>query len=63
MAHRRLAQRVTIAHGGRNYKVKLPLVGAFQVQERVVAAGLAIATRRRAGARLRALNVSPAQAA
>jgi UDP-N-acetylmuramoyl-L-alanyl-D-glutamate--2,6-diaminopimelate ligase len=38
------AQVVTIAHGGRTYKVKLPLVGAFQVQNAAIAAGLAIAT-------------------
>ncbi len=38
------AQVVTIAHGGRTYKVKLPLVGGFQVQNAAVAAGLAIAT-------------------
>lgn len=38
------AQVVSIAHGGRNYKVKLPLVGGFQVQNAAVAAGLAIAT-------------------
>ncbi len=38
------AQVIDIAHGGRSYKVKLPLVGAFQVQNAAVAAGLAIAT-------------------
>jgi UDP-N-acetylmuramoyl-L-alanyl-D-glutamate--2,6-diaminopimelate ligase len=38
------AQLVTLAHAGKNYKVKLPLVGGFQVQNAVVAAGLAIAT-------------------
>jgi UDP-N-acetylmuramoyl-L-alanyl-D-glutamate--2,6-diaminopimelate ligase len=38
------AQVITIGHGGRTYKVKLPLVGAFQVQNAAVAAGLAIAT-------------------
>jgi UDP-N-acetylmuramoyl-L-alanyl-D-glutamate--2,6-diaminopimelate ligase len=38
------AQVVSIAHGGATYKVKLPLVGAFQVQNAAVAAGLAIAT-------------------
>jgi len=38
------AQVVTIAHGGRTYKVKLQLVGAFQVQNAAIAAGLAIAT-------------------
>lgn len=38
------AQGVTFAHAGKNYKVKLPLVGGFQVQNAAVAAGLAIAT-------------------
>ncbi len=38
------AQVVEIAYGGKTYKVKLPLVGAFQVQNAAVAAGLAIAT-------------------
>jgi UDP-N-acetylmuramoyl-L-alanyl-D-glutamate--2,6-diaminopimelate ligase len=38
------AQVISIGHGGKTYKVKLPLVGAFQVQNAAVAAGLAIAT-------------------
>ena len=38
------AQKVTIAHGARNYAIKLPLVGGFQVQNAALAAGLAIAT-------------------
>jgi UDP-N-acetylmuramoyl-L-alanyl-D-glutamate--2,6-diaminopimelate ligase len=38
------AQVVTLAQGGRDYTIKLPLVGAFQVQNAAVAAGLAIAT-------------------
>jgi len=38
------AQLVTLKHGGREYKIKLPLVGAFQVQNAALAAGLAIAT-------------------
>jgi len=38
------AQLISIAHGSRIYKVKLPLVGAFQVHNAAVAAGLAIAT-------------------
>ncbi|HMF26562.1 MAG TPA: UDP-N-acetylmuramoyl-L-alanyl-D-glutamate--2,6-diaminopimelate ligase [Pseudolabrys sp.] len=37
-------QVVTMAHHGRTYKVRLPLVGAFQVQNAGLAAGLAIAT-------------------
>jgi UDP-N-acetylmuramoyl-L-alanyl-D-glutamate--2,6-diaminopimelate ligase len=38
------AQRLTLAHGGTNFKVRLPLVGGFQVENALVAAGLAIAT-------------------
>jgi UDP-N-acetylmuramoyl-L-alanyl-D-glutamate--2,6-diaminopimelate ligase len=38
------AQRVTFIHDGHGYNVKLPLVGAFQVDNAAVAAGLAIAT-------------------
>jgi UDP-N-acetylmuramoyl-L-alanyl-D-glutamate--2,6-diaminopimelate ligase len=38
------AQFVRIAHGGRAYKIKLPLVGGFQAQNAAIAAGLAIAT-------------------
>ena len=38
------AQVIDITHDGRRYKVKLPLVGAFQVQNAALAAGLAIAT-------------------
>jgi UDP-N-acetylmuramoyl-L-alanyl-D-glutamate--2,6-diaminopimelate ligase len=37
-------QVVDIAHGGRRYTIKLPLVGAFQVQNAALAAGLVIAT-------------------
>jgi UDP-N-acetylmuramoyl-L-alanyl-D-glutamate--2,6-diaminopimelate ligase len=38
------AQIIAIAHAGRTYRVRLPLVGAFQVQNAGLAAGLAIAT-------------------
>ena len=38
------AQRLTLAHGGRNFNLRLPLVGGFQVENALVAAGLAIAT-------------------
>jgi UDP-N-acetylmuramoyl-L-alanyl-D-glutamate--2,6-diaminopimelate ligase len=38
------AQRLALAHGGRTFNVRLPLVGAFQVENAMVAAGLAIAT-------------------
>ena len=38
------AQAVTLAHAGRTYAIKLPLVGAFQVENAALAAGLVIAT-------------------
>jgi len=38
------AQRLTVTHGGRNYRLRLPLVGDFQVENALVAAGLAIVT-------------------
>jgi UDP-N-acetylmuramoyl-L-alanyl-D-glutamate--2,6-diaminopimelate ligase len=38
------AQRLVLVHGGRHSQVRLPLVGAFQVENALVAAGLAIAT-------------------
>jgi UDP-N-acetylmuramoyl-L-alanyl-D-glutamate--2,6-diaminopimelate ligase len=38
------AQRLTLTHDGRDVSVQLPLVGAFQVENALVAAGLTIAT-------------------
>jgi UDP-N-acetylmuramoyl-L-alanyl-D-glutamate--2,6-diaminopimelate ligase len=38
------AQRLTLTHAGKTYSLRLPLVGAFQVENALVAAGLAIAT-------------------
>ena len=38
------AQRLELEHRGRRYQVHLPLVGEFQVENAVVAAGLAIGT-------------------
>jgi UDP-N-acetylmuramoyl-L-alanyl-D-glutamate--2,6-diaminopimelate ligase len=38
------AQRLVLDHAGCGYQVRLPLVGAFQVENALVAAGLAIAT-------------------
>jgi len=38
------AQRLEIQHCGRMYVVQLPLVGAFQIENALVAAGLAIGT-------------------
>ena len=42
---RRLLRRtLRLEHGGKNFQVRLPLVGEFQVENALVAAGLAIAT-------------------
>jgi UDP-N-acetylmuramoyl-L-alanyl-D-glutamate--2,6-diaminopimelate ligase len=38
------AQTIDVVYGGHAYSVKLPLVGTFQVENALVAAGLAIAT-------------------
>jgi UDP-N-acetylmuramoyl-L-alanyl-D-glutamate--2,6-diaminopimelate ligase len=38
------AQRLELEHRGRRYQVHLPLVGEFQIENAVVAAGLAIGT-------------------
>jgi UDP-N-acetylmuramoyl-L-alanyl-D-glutamate--2,6-diaminopimelate ligase len=37
-------QRVTFGYAGRQYRVKLPLVGNFQVQNAVISAGLVLAS-------------------
>jgi UDP-N-acetylmuramoyl-L-alanyl-D-glutamate--2,6-diaminopimelate ligase len=39
-----LAQALTVSYEGRTHKVRLPLAGAFQAQNALLAAGLAIAT-------------------
>jgi UDP-N-acetylmuramoyl-L-alanyl-D-glutamate--2,6-diaminopimelate ligase len=38
------SQTLAIEHAGKPYRVRLPLVGAFQVENALVAAGMAIAT-------------------
>jgi len=38
------AQALILEHGGRSFRVRLPLVGEFQVENALVAAGLAVAT-------------------
>ena len=38
------AQRIELEHRGRRYSVRLPLVGEFQIENAIVAAGLAIGT-------------------
>jgi UDP-N-acetylmuramoyl-L-alanyl-D-glutamate--2,6-diaminopimelate ligase len=42
------AQRLVIAHEGKHYAVRLPLVGGFQAANALVAAGLCLATGARA---------------
>ena len=37
-------QKLTLDHAGRTHSIRLPLVGAFQIENALVAAGLAIAT-------------------
>ena len=39
-----LAQKLTLEHRGRRHAVRLPMVGEFQIENALVAAGLAIAT-------------------
>jgi UDP-N-acetylmuramoyl-L-alanyl-D-glutamate--2,6-diaminopimelate ligase len=49
-------QRLSLEHGGRTITVKLPLVGAFQIENALVAAGLAIVTGSDADQVFAALN-------
>ncbi|HXW25881.1 MAG TPA: UDP-N-acetylmuramoyl-L-alanyl-D-glutamate--2,6-diaminopimelate ligase [Xanthobacteraceae bacterium] len=51
-----LAQTIDLEHGGRSYHLRLPLVGAFQVENALVAAGLAIATGAEAAATFAAIE-------
>jgi UDP-N-acetylmuramoyl-L-alanyl-D-glutamate--2,6-diaminopimelate ligase len=37
-------QALTLEHGGRSFRIRLPLVGEFQVENALVAAGLVVAT-------------------
>ena len=38
------SQTLAVEHAGKPYRIRLPLVGAFQVENALVAAGMAIAT-------------------
>ena len=38
------AQKLSLEHRGRSHAIRLPLVGAFQIENALVAAGLAIGT-------------------
>lgn len=49
-------QIIGVAAGGRSYDVELPLVGAYQVENALVAAGLAIAVGEDTGLVLKALS-------
>jgi UDP-N-acetylmuramoyl-L-alanyl-D-glutamate--2,6-diaminopimelate ligase len=51
-----LGQVLTIEHGGANYTVKLPLIGAYQAANALVAAGLVLATGGDAGQTFDALS-------
>jgi UDP-N-acetylmuramoyl-L-alanyl-D-glutamate--2,6-diaminopimelate ligase len=50
------AQILSLDHAGRAYRVRLPLVGTFQIENALVAAGLAIATGSGAGTVLAAIE-------
>src|ERR1700675_4047260 len=51
------AQKLMLEHRGRKYTIKLPLVGEFQIENALVAAGLAIGTGSEPGAALAVLEV------
>jgi UDP-N-acetylmuramoyl-L-alanyl-D-glutamate--2,6-diaminopimelate ligase len=50
------AQKLMLEHRGRKHTIKLPLVGEFQIENALVAAGLAIGTGSEPGAVLAALE-------
>ena len=50
------AQKLVVAHRGKRYTVRLPLVGAFQIENALVSAGLSIATGGAADAVLASLE-------
>ena len=50
------AQKLRVAYAGREYTVKLPLVGGFQIENALVAAGFALATGGEPGAVFAALE-------
>jgi UDP-N-acetylmuramoyl-L-alanyl-D-glutamate--2,6-diaminopimelate ligase len=50
------AQRLVLVHGGKTYRLRLPLVGEFQIENALVASGLVIATGGDAGGTLAALE-------
>jgi UDP-N-acetylmuramoyl-L-alanyl-D-glutamate--2,6-diaminopimelate ligase len=50
------AQRITIAHAGQIFEMRFPLLGGYQVENALVAAGLAIATGENAARAIAALE-------
>lgn len=50
------AQKLSLEYRGRNYAIRLPLVGEFQIENALVAAGLAIGTGSASGAVFAALE-------
>jgi len=55
------AQKLVLEHRGRRHMIKLPLVGEFQIENALVAAGLAIGTRHEAALVFATLEHSKAQ--
>ena len=51
-----LAQTIDVEHRGRRHRLRLPLVGEFQVENALVAAGIAIATGAEPGAAFAAVE-------
>lgn len=50
------AQRIVVRHAGQDYEMRFPLLGAYQVENALVAAGLAIAAGENAAAAIRAIG-------
>lgn len=50
------AQRIVVRHDGRDYDLRFPLLGAYQVENALVAAGLAIAAGEDAAVAIRAIS-------
>ncbi len=53
------AQKLTLEHRGKSHQIKLPLVGEFQIENALVAAGLVIGTGGDVDADLRRARTSP----
>lgn len=56
LAREGFAQRIVIGHDGRDYDMRFPLLGAYQVENALVAAGLAIAAGEDAASAIAAIG-------